>query len=248
MAVETREQLASFVGRGGELETLAAALERARAGRGRLVALTGEAGIGKTRLVEELIRDSALSADRVIWGRCLEQPGAPSYWPWIRVLRGLAAVRGLEQLRADLGADVALVAPLLPGLSAGGASPSGAPPAFGDAEARFLLFEALTGLLRSASRAEPLLVILEDVHWADEASQALLEFVAQELDGTRLLLVVTYRDREQKRLPRPLSEAVRRGHRIALGGLDRDAVAAIMAEATGGDASAPVVERLAAEQ
>jgi tetratricopeptide (TPR) repeat protein len=241
MAVETREPVASFFGRDGELRALLAALERARAGKGGLVALTGDAGIGKTRLVEELIHLAGLPAGRVLWGRCLEQAGAPSYWPWMRVLRAHASDGGLDALRADLGADAPLVAPLVPGLLPPGESP--APAAV--AEGRYLLFDAVAGLLRRAAAAHPLVIVLEDVHWADEASLALLEFVAQEIDASHLLLLVTFRERERPRVPRPLLDAVRRGQRVALQGLDREAVAAIMAQATGAPAPAPTVDRLA---
>jgi hypothetical protein len=242
MAVDLRESAASFVGREAEFAALAAALERARAGKGRLVALTGDAGIGKTRLVEELVNAAALPSGRVLWGRCLEQVGAPSYWPWMRVLRAHASNGGLDALRAELGADAALVAPLVPGLAAPGESTASVA---GEAEGRFQLFDAITALLRRAAATEPLVVVLEDVHWADEASLALLEFVAQEIDGTHLLLIVTFRERERPRVPRPLLDAVRRGQRIALQGLDRDAVSAILSEATGDTAPDATVDRLA---
>src|SRR4029453_9172687 len=73
-----------FVGRERELEALTARLADARAGRGRLVLLVGEPGIGKTRIAEELIARAATSNDRILWGRCAEQEGAPAYWPWVQ--------------------------------------------------------------------------------------------------------------------------------------------------------------------
>ncbi len=238
------EPRSACVGRAAELDVLRAALAQAQAGRGRLVALVGDAGIGKTRLVEELVAGAGLPAGRVLWGRCLEQEGAPSYWPWVRAFRGYAATRGIEALRADVGAAAAMLMPILPELVPDGASAHRPPLAGGDLEARYQLFEGVIALLRAAA-AEPLVVVLEDVHWADEASLALLEYVASELDGTHVLLVVTYRDRKRPRLPRALGDAVRRGQRIELRGLDRAAVGSIVA-GVAGDAPAPaVVDRIA---
>lgn len=240
--IDASELGASFLGREPELRALHAALERARTGKGQVVAVTGDAGIGKTRLVEELTRASGLPSNRVLWGRCSEQSGAPSYWPWSRVLRTYAATQGLDRLRSDLGADASHLAALVPGLAtdAGGAAPAS------DIGARYVLFEAVISLLRRAAADEPLVIVLEDVHWADEASLALLELVALELDGTRLLLVVTFRDRERPRLPRPLAEAVRRGQRIVLQGLDREVVAAIASQMAQAALSSAWIDRLAA--
>src|SRR5262245_50663830 len=92
-----------FVGREGELRRLVAAFDGTRAGHGCLVAVSGDAGIGKTRLVEELFRATALPPGRVFRGRCLDQEGAPSYWPWVRVLRAYVAARGLDDARIDMG-------------------------------------------------------------------------------------------------------------------------------------------------
>jgi predicted ATPase len=77
----------TVLGRERELDALAAALRDVEDGRVRLLAVVGEAGIGKTSTVEEFVRRSALPADRVLWGRCSEQPGAPTFWPWVRALR-----------------------------------------------------------------------------------------------------------------------------------------------------------------
>lgn len=231
----------SLFGRDAELGALAAALARAAAGRGRLVAITGEPGIGKTRLVDEFVRTAGLPPSRVLRGRCPEQAGVPSYWPWTRVLRALVASLGIDAVREALGEDAAALGPLLPALSAPGTS--GAPPS--DAAARYELFAAATALLCRAAATEPLLVVLEDVHWADEASLALLEFAAQEIDGSCLLLLLTYRDRERPARPRSLGEAVRHGQRIALRGLDREAVARLVADFAGARAAAELAERLA---
>src|SRR5262245_5523406 len=79
-----------FVGRDRELGTLEAAFRDAQSGRARLLALVGEAGIGKTRTVEEFVQRAEVPPERVLWGRCPEQPGAPTYWPWVRAIRSYA--------------------------------------------------------------------------------------------------------------------------------------------------------------
>jgi hypothetical protein len=240
MAPERSELGQSLVGRDAELSALSAALARAASGRGRIVAITGEPGIGKTRLVDEFVRTAGLPPSRVLRGRCPEQAGVPSYWPWTRVLRALAGSVGIEAVREALGDDLPAIGPLLPALGVRGA-PGSAP---SDAAARYELFAAATALLCRVAASEPLLVVLEDVHWADEASLALLEFVAQEIDGARLLLLLTLRDRERSARPRALGEAVRHGQRIALRGLDRRAVARLVAEYAGERAASDLAERL----
>src|SRR5262245_39168772 len=244
MAAEVGPTDLRFVGREGELRRLVAAFDRARAGHGCLVAVSGDAGIGKTRLVEELARATALPPGRVFRGRCLDQEGAPSYWPWVRVLRAYVAARGLDEARTDMGADAAVFGALVPELLQEGAAASAAIASGSDLEARYRLFEATSNLLRVVSEA-PALMALEDLHWADEASLALLEFVAHELDRTHLLLVVTYRDRARPRLPRPLVGALRCGKRIALRGLDGAAVTVLAEEEAGATLPAALVERLA---
>ena len=242
MAPDAADAGHALLGRDAELGVLSVALARAAAGRGRVVAITGEPGIGKTRLVDEFVRAAALPPSRVLRGRCPEQAGVPSYWPWTRVLRALAAGLGTEQLRDLLGDEMPVLAPLLPALCAPGMAASAAG---SDAAARYELFAATTGLLCRAAATEPLLVVLEDVHWADEASLALLEFVAQEIDGARLLLLLTYRDRERPTRPRALGEALRHGQRIALRGLQRAAVERLVAAFAGERAAAELAPRLA---
>src|SRR5688500_14019088 len=104
-----------FVGRGGELALLEVALRDANAGRGRLLAVFGEPGIGKTRLADELCARAGESA-RVLWGRCWEAGGAPAFWPWIEILRPLIAEAEPAALAAELGADAAAIATIVPEL------------------------------------------------------------------------------------------------------------------------------------
>jgi DNA-binding SARP family transcriptional activator len=203
---------AFFVGRERELGTLLGALEDALSGRGRLVLVGGEPGIGKSRLAEELADRAAGTGAVVLWGRCVEAGGAPPYWPWVQALRSYLRKRPRDELRAELGpgaSEIATIVPdvglLLPDLDPAATLPD--PP-----QARFLLFDSIAGFCKNASRSLPLVVVLEDLHAADEGSLLLLEHLTRELADTRLLLIGTYRDTELARghpLAKTLAELAR---------------------------------------
>jgi tetratricopeptide (TPR) repeat protein len=216
-----------FIGREHELHELHERLARARAGRGGLVLLVGEPGIGKTRTAEELAARGDLPERCVLWGRCPEQEGAPAFWPWVQALRGHAARAEPDHLREDLGSaalDVARVVPAirerLPHLAA--------PDSHDPAEARFRVFDAIAEWLRRAAARDPLLVILDDLHWADQDSLLLLEHVAREARTSRLLLLGTYREAEMRRREGRLGPLARAGERVVLHGLERPDVEAFL--------------------
>src|SRR5262249_5393953 len=98
------EERGRFVGRDRELDRLRAAVDDALSGRGRLVTLVGEPGIGKTQTAVELGRYAVQRGARVLWGRCSEREGAPSYWPWVQAIRTYVGTRDGERLRVELGA------------------------------------------------------------------------------------------------------------------------------------------------
>jgi len=193
-----------FVGRQREMAELKAALEDTLSGRGQLVMLAGEPGIGKTRTARELASYTETLDVRVLWGWCYEQEGAPPYWPWVQVLRSFVQQLDPDQLRVQMGAgaaDIAEAVPVvrekLPGLEP--------PPALEPEQARFRLFDSITAFLKNAALAQPLVIVLDDLHWADRSSLLLLAFIARELGDSRLLLVGTYRDVEVSRR-HPLSQ------------------------------------------
>ena len=214
----------AFIGRRRELDELQAALEDALAGRGRLVLLAGEPGIGKTRTAQELAARAAVRGALVLWGRCYEEAGAPPYWPWVQVVRAYLGERDVEALRAALGSGAPHVAEIVPELRQ--RLPDIEPalnPADPD-QARFRLFDAVAAFLKSASHTQPLVVVLDNLHWADKPSLLLLEFLARETGGSRLAVVGTYRDMEVERrhpLADTLGELTREGllHRVPLRGL-----------------------------
>jgi class 3 adenylate cyclase len=216
-----------FVGRERELERLREAVDAALAGRGSLQLLVGEPGIGKTRAAEELATYANVSGARVYWGRCREDEGAPAYWPWVQAIRSYARDADPVALAWQLGGGAAEVAQLIPEV----AEKLDIEPAKGtdSEEARFRLFDSVTSLLLAAARDRPLVIVLDDLHWADEPSLLLLRFATRELASSGLLILGTYRDVELGRhhpLARVLGEisGIEGSARIPLRGLGIGAV------------------------
>jgi len=142
-----------------------ASLDDAFGGRGRLLLLAGEPGIGKSRFAEEVAARAVDRGATVLWGRCWEAGGAPAYWPWSQALRTLTQALDAGPLRALLGARAADIAQMLPELrEAIGDVPS--PPALDPESARFRLFDATASFLSSASSEGLLVVVLDDLQAA----------------------------------------------------------------------------------
>lgn len=238
-----------FVGRERELEALRAAVDQGIAGRGRVVALAGEPGIGKTRTAQ-LLSDYAESHGlRVLWGRCHEEPGAPPYWPWYQVLRTYIASQDEATLVQVLGDAAGHIAELVPEISQRIAGVQPVSRTTDPAQARYRLFDAIAGFWKRASACEPLLLIVDNVHWADASSLRLLEFMAPEIGASRLLMLVTYRDMELSRahpLSATLAELAKQGafQRIKLGGLSLAETSRFIEAATGASHSAELLARV----
>ncbi|HEY3019989.1 MAG TPA: protein kinase [Solirubrobacteraceae bacterium] len=225
------------VGREREVDELCDTADLALAGRGQLVLISGEPGIGKTRLAEELTTYAHLRDALVLWGRCYEGEGAPAYWPWMQIVRAYSVDHEPWVLSETMGPGAADIAQIvsevrrrLPGLEP--------PAAVGTEQARFRLFDSVTTFLLNATRREPLVVVLDDLQCADRPSLRLLEFLAPQIGDARLLVVGTYRDTElhaQHPLAQTLGELarVRPPRRIALRGLTRAQVARYVAMTAG---------------
>ena len=239
----------AFVGREVELGRLSTALGDALEGQGRLILVAGQAGIGKTRIAEELGAEARTRGIRVLWGHCYEEgEGAPGYWPWIQILRAYVSSRVPAALAVELGAGAAELAQLVPEVAKvmPGLPP---PPAVEPRLARFRLFDAVSSFLHAASRRNGLVLILDDLHWADPGSLLLLQFMARELTGSRLLVVGTYRDVEVSRrdpLSDTLAELVRQPAtaRLSLSGLDKAEVARCIFTIAGAEPAADLVAAL----
>jgi eukaryotic-like serine/threonine-protein kinase len=202
-----------FVGRHNELDKLRKAFDGAFAGHGSLVMLVGEPGIGKTRTAQELETYARIRGASVLWGRTHESSGAPAYWPWYQVGNAYAATNDLgpigQQLPPGTNGELSRIFPWLrqqPNFIE--------PEPITDPEsAQFRLFEAYAAFIRAMASQTPLLIAIDDLHWADKPSLLLLQHIAHEVSRLRVLIVGNFRDTDLSRT-HPLSEA--------LAGLNRD--------------------------
>ena len=160
------------VGRDDVLAELRRVVDEAVAGRGHLLLLAGEAGIGKTTMLTAAAGLAEGRGVRVAWGWGWPGEGAPGYWPWVQVMR-------------MLGLDIPWPA-----------EDSGQPVGDAPASERFRLFDEVTSLLLAESRIQPLLLLLDDLQWADQPSQLLLDFLARRLPAGAVAVVGGYRDTE----------------------------------------------------
>jgi DNA-binding SARP family transcriptional activator len=210
-----------LVGRPDELDGLRLDLDAARAGHGRVTLLGGEPGIGKTRLVEEAAAEAATLGLTVVWGRCYEGRGAPAFWPWIQIVNGLLAAFDHETLVAALGSGGADLAQIVPDVKELIADYQ-APPPLDPASAQFRLSQAVSGFVRRLAATRPLLLVVDDLHWADAPSLELLTFLASEIDDVAALVLGTYRNIDPL-LGGALAEAlVHLGRRPVMRRLDLD--------------------------
>jgi DNA-binding CsgD family transcriptional regulator len=238
-----------FAGRRRELDELQQLRLRAAAGEGALCLLSGDPGIGKTRLAEELTAAQPGGA-LVLWGRCVDSPAAPPYLPWVQAVRELRRSTGADHFATLAGAGLPSLLQAMPELADPvAATRSTAPRRPDDAESsRYALFEAMAATLRAAAAEQPLLIVLDDLHWADEPSLQLLAWLVPELPRTAALLLATYRDAD---LPadhalRRLEQDAPRGAlaRLRLGGLDTPDLAALVRAAGMEDAGDDVAAHL----
>jgi DNA-binding NarL/FixJ family response regulator/tetratricopeptide (TPR) repeat protein len=228
-----------LVGRSLEFAQLQAALADAATGQPSLAFVVGESGVGKSRLVEELKARAAADGARVLSGDCVELgEGELAYAPLVTALRPFARDGDpvLDALPDDIRAELAT---LLPGL--------GEPRARGAGD-QARVFEALLAVLDGLSRTSPVLLVIEDLHWADASTRAFLRFLAAALGDEPLLLVATYRpDELHRRHPlRPLLAELERVRalRIDLAALSRDELAEQLADILGAPPDAALVDRL----
>ncbi|MFW6195357.1 MAG: ATP-binding protein, partial [Chloroflexota bacterium] len=220
----------TLVGRENEMAVLTSALEEARGGQGSIVMLAGEPGIGKTRLCEETVAAADDRGMLTLWGRCYEGGGAPPYWPWAQAIRSYVRSVDAGRLKRELGSGAGAVGEVVPELREAIPGLSLPPPLEDPESARFRLFDSIASFLQTASHSQPLLIVLDDLHWSDRQTLLLLEFVARELAGSRIMLVGAYRDIEVSRrhpLAMTLGELTRERHfeRVPLRGLGETDVA-----------------------
>lgn len=231
----------ALIGRRKELARLVGALEGAHDGRSSLVAIVGEAGIGKSRLVAELA-DEARSRDHdILIGHCYDAEQILPYQIWTDALLPLAGGEAVRRLSAEKRAALASISPVL----SGGARP--------DKPAWLLdprpIFEAVAALLDEATADRPRILVLEDLHWADELSIRLLAFIGRQLRDRPLALVVTVRSEEVHDVPILKQLLVGAGasltiEQLPLGRLSRDDTAALVRAMAGSRTRAAQIDEL----
>ena len=187
-----------FIGRAEEMAALRTAIDASLGGQASLVMVAGEPGIGKTRLAEEAGVYARLRGAQVLVGRCYEGEAPSPYSSFVEAIRDYVSTRPDEALKAELGDGASDVAKLvseirkrIPDLSpARAADPN---------EERMRLFDSVASFLINASKANPIMLLLDDLHWADKPSLLILQHLARHFKGSRLVVVGTYRDIELDR-------------------------------------------------
>jgi len=225
--VTAGEHAPELVGRDPQLARLADRLRRLSEGERTTILVTGEAGIGKTSLLRAAVARAAGGA-RVAWGTCIDVDGAPGFWPWTQALDGLVRDIGLDDALHAAGEDVALLASIIPSF--------GAPSRVGaSARDRLLLMDATGRFLDAVADEGPVVVVLDDLQWADESSVSLFDFLARAHRPGSVALVAAYRHDE---LPAAVStrvaDLVSRGEHVELTGLDANSVATLVERFAGG--------------
>jgi tetratricopeptide (TPR) repeat protein len=239
------EPASVFVGREDELAKLERAFAESVIGRGALAIVSGPPGIGKTRLLEHFSSLAGARGARVLLGRSRAEEGVPPFWLWVQVLRQLVDAEDARPVLREVATRSPELAELLPelGVEAGAARPT-------DSErSRFQVFDAVSRALARVSRGRPLLIVLEDLQWADPPSLRLLEHLAFEISGESIFVLASVREEFRGRghpLDRTLGvlRAQERMTELALSGFSRREVAALLARVLGRPAPSDLISEM----
>lgn len=242
--------LTVFVGRNAELKQLVAGLDRALEGRGGMFLVSGEPGIGKTRVAEELALGARKRGATVYWGRSTLAEGAPPYWPWVQILRSVLRDVGDAEFRRLAGSGLPQILQVVPDLRGHFADVT--PTSMDDEQTRFGIYDSVMQLLLNAAAARPMVLVVDDLHWADTPSLLLVQLLAGHLPHSRLMVIGTYRDLElgaDHPLRIQLADFVRRGEttELPISGLKDPDVASLLRVLTGFQPAVDVVHRLQAQ-
>lgn len=216
-----------LVGRDGLLARLARVIDGAAAGAAATVVVSGRAGIGKTSLVRAAATEAESGGAYVGWGTCVDIEGAPGYWPWSQALAALITAVGAGHAIELAGDDAALLAAITPPMGTG-------PTDEVSDRTRLLLWDATVRWLGALGQEAPVLVVLDDLQWADDSSLALLDFVSRAPRQARICVIGAYRDDElSARTRRHMDAVVGRAEHAPVEGLDADAVEVLVERITG---------------
>lgn len=227
-----------FVGRRAELTRLRELLHESHEGSGRLVTVAGEAGIGKTRLVAEIADIATEHGFNVLWSQMIEDPVAPPYTAWLLGLRGYLQQVDDDTLRAELGSGAAFVADILPELGDRLHLAPNSQATESEGAARFQLYDSVSRLLLAAAKRQPIMLLFDNLHLADQSSLSLLEYFARQLTGSAALVIAAYRSGERAAhgpFEKTLAtlNGIANSEQVELAGLTRDEVGELLRFALG---------------
>jgi predicted ATPase/DNA-binding SARP family transcriptional activator len=241
---------ASFVGRVHEWRELQVIAQAVRSGRGRVIALAGEPGAGKSRLAREFARQQRQQGAEVLWGHCYELSGALPYGPLVEILSRHARTHPSADALRAAGSQLGVLATLVTEIRTHAPETEALPLATPET-GQLRLFEAVTSyLLRAAQQARPLILVLDDLHWADAATLHLLDYFARQVADAPLLLVILYRDTEVDSGGRTLRTMLQNWRRdglatlLPLKPLSAEEVQRLLVAYFGGEVDARLAQRL----
>ena len=241
----------AFVGRESELAQAHQLLDQAVGGQGGVLLLGGEPGVGKTHLAEEVLAEGRRRGCLALTGRCYETEGTPPFIPWVEIVERFATIVPKAAFREALGDAAPEVAKLVPELRRTFPdipAPIELPPE----QQRRYLFNSFLDFIRRGTQVTPQVVLLDDLHWADDSTLLLLQHIAQHASEIPLLLVGTYRDVDLE-VARPFAKVLgaftrqRLAHKIALPRLPETRVGEMLQALSGEDPPADLIAAVYAE-
>ena len=227
----TRLAAKPFVGREGLLSVARSAIAETANGRGKSLVFSGEPGIGKTRLSDEILTVSQQHGLSTFSARCHAIEGAPALWPWIQIIRSALDTLSDDERGARRGANGAVLGRLLErdGTESSPAAAVAAPD-------RFDVFDAVTRLLERVAADGPMLLLIDDLHWSDPASAMLLQFAIRELRHAPVLFVALYRHTDlvpNDALSRTIDAVINDSETFRLEGFDANEIRELVHEVVG---------------
>ncbi len=210
LSIDSLEEMVDgvFVGRDEQMAVLRSGLEETMSGRGRFLMIEGEPGIGKSRIAHELAVYAGERGAKVLWGRADEKGASTAYWPWVQAIRSHVQNSDGEQLERELGEGASEIAVIVADVrqKLAGLEP---PPDMDDPQQpSFRLYEAFASFLKAASEDNPLVIVLDDLHRADDSTLAMVRFIVPELHTMRVFLIGTMEPTSALPGSHPLAEVL----------------------------------------